>query len=361
MQPDAKQTELNHAKLEEFGGRAIDILNKASVAVMMSVGHRTRLFETLATLPPSTSSQIAEAAGLQERYVREWLGAMVTGGVVEYDPEWATYHLPPEHAAFLTRAAQTKNIASFAQVIPLISQVEDDIVACFQHGGGVPYSSFPRFPEVMRDLSAPTFDTLLVDKILPLAPGLVESLTQGIDVLEVGCGSGHAINVMAKAFPNSRFVGYDLIPEQIDAAAREAAALGLSNARFAVKDVSALAEKNHFGLVMAFDTVHDQARPAALLDQVASALKPGGTFLMLDIAASSDLQQNKDHLLGPFMYATSCMHCMTVSLSQNGEGLGAMWGREKATAMLAAAGLVDVQVYSVEDDPVNCCYVAKKP
>lgn len=354
------QPALDQSKMEEFGGRALDILNKASLAVMMSVGHRTGLFETMAGQPPSTASHIADSARLQERYVREWLGAMVTGNLVEHDPENGTYYLPPEHSAFLTRAAQTNNIACFAQLIPLISNVEDEVVACFQNGGGVPYSSFRRFPEVMRELSAPTFDTLLVDKILPLVPGLVESLRQGIEVLEVGCGSGRAINVMAKAFPSSRFVGYDLIGEQISAANAEAADWGLSNARFDVRDVSTLEQKEHYDLVTAFDTVHDQAKPAALLSHVAAALKKGGIFLMWDVAASSDLHNNKDHLLGPFLYAVSCMHCMTVSLSQNGEGLGAMWGQEKAKQMLATARLVGTQVHRIAEDPVSCCYVATK-
>ncbi len=144
------QEGLSQTKLEEFGGRALDILNKASLAVMMSVGHRTGLFETMATLPPSTTHEIAGAAGLQERYVREWLGAMVTGHIVDHDRDAATYSLPPEHAAFLTPAAQTNNIANFAQLIPLIGNVEDEIVECFRRGGGVPYSSYKRFPEVMR-------------------------------------------------------------------------------------------------------------------------------------------------------------------------------------------------------------------
>ena len=354
------QQELDQAKLEAFGGHALDILNKGAVAVMMSVGHRTGLFEAMAGLPASTSHQIAEAAHLQERYVREWLGAMVTGHIVDHDAERGTYHLPAEHAAFLTKAAQTNNMACFAQVMPLISNVEDEVVACFKNGGGVPYSSYKRFPDVMRELSRPTFDTLLVDKILPLRPGLVASLEKGIDVLEVGCGSGRAINVIAKAFPNSRFVGYDLIPRQIDMAAEEAAAWGLQNARFEVKDVSTLAQRGHFDLVMAFDTVHDQAQPAALLDQVAAALKPGGVFLMWDVAASSHLHNNKDHILGPFLYAVSCMHCMTVSLAQDGVGLGAVWGQEKATEMLAAAGLVGTQIHRLPEDPLNCCYFATR-
>ena len=275
---------LDQAKLEQFGAQALDILNKASVAVMMSVGHRTGLFGAMAGLTPSTSTQIAEAASLHERYVREWLGAMVTGGVVEHDPETGTYHLPPEHAAFLTPAAQTNNIANFAQLIPLIGNVEDEIVECFRNGGGVPYSSFKRFPEVMRELSAPTFDVLLISKILPLVPGLVEALAAGLDVLEVGCGSGRALNVMAAAFPHSRFIGYDLLPEQIATAKAEAIERGLSNVSFEVKDVSALEHPRQFHLVMAFDTVHDQAKPAALLEQITRALRHGGTFLMWDVA-----------------------------------------------------------------------------
>ena len=354
------ESDLDQAKLEQFWGQALDILNKASVAIMMSVGHRTGLFEAMAGLSPSTSTQIADAANLHERYVREWLAAMVTGGIVGYDQHAATYHLPPEHAACLAPAAQTNNIANFAQLIPLIANVEDEVVECFRNGGGVPYSSFKRFPEVMRELSAATFDVLLVSKIMPLVPGLADSLTSGVDVLEIGCGSGRAVNVMAEAFPESRFVGYDLIPEQIDTAKAEAAERGLSNAHFEVKDVSTLEQTGHFDLVTAFDTVHDQAHPAALLSQVAAALKDGGTFLMWDVDASSHLHNNADHPLGAFMYSVSCMHCMTVSLAQGGEGLGAMWGLEKAEDMLAAAGLENLQVHQIEEDPLNCCYIATK-
>ena len=352
--------ELNRAKMEAFGGQALDILNKGSLAVMMSLGHRTGLFDAMAALPPSTSQQIADSTNLNERYIREWLGAMVTGKIVDYDSARATYHLPREHAAFLTRAAETNNVASFAQLIPLISNVEDPIVDCFRRGGGVPYSAFHRFAEVMRELSAPTCDTLLVQKILPLAPGLVEALRRGIDVLEVGCGSGQALNVMAKAFPQSRFTGYDLLPDQIAAAQAQAAERGIANVRFAVQDVAVMPHDGGYDLITAFDTVHDQAHPGTLLGHIAAALKPGGTFLMWDINASSDLHANRDHLLGPFLYGVSCMHCMTVSLSQDGEGLGAVWGRQKAIAMLTAAGFSAIEVHEIEEDPINSCYVAQK-
>jgi 2-polyprenyl-3-methyl-5-hydroxy-6-metoxy-1,4-benzoquinol methylase len=352
--------QLDQSKIEKFAARAMEILNHGSIAMMMSIGHRTGLFDAMAALPQSSSEQIATAAGLNERYVREWLGAMVTGRIVEYDSETKNYYLPREHAAFLTRAASTNNIACFAQVVPLCSGVEDEIVDKFRNGGGVAYSRYGRFPEVMRELSSPTFDNLLVDKILTLAPGLTDALQQGIRVLDIGCGSGHSTNVMARAFPKSQFAGYDFIERQIAAAKTEAIEWQLSNVGFAVKDVATLDEAAHYDLVTAFDAVHDQAQPMVLLERISAALRPPGTFLMWDVAASSHLEKNLDNPLGPFLYTSSCMHCMTVSLALNGEGLGAVWGEEKARTMLAAAGLTVTGVHRLPEDPINACYIAKK-
>ena len=136
-------------KAEKFAEKMLGVLNDGALVLMSSIGHRTGLFDAMAGLPPSTSEQIASAANVNERYVREWLAAMVTGGIVEYDPEGGTYRLPPEHAAFLTRAATPDNIAVTAQFIPVLASVEDRIVESFQKGGGVPYSAYTRFHEVM--------------------------------------------------------------------------------------------------------------------------------------------------------------------------------------------------------------------
>src|SRR5437867_3544339 len=141
--------ELDQAKAEAFGGQMVGILNGGLLAFMTSIGHRTGLFDKMATLPPSTSQQIADATGLNERYVREWLGGMVTGRIVEYDPAGKTYRLPPEHAVSVTRAAGPNNLASFLQFMSLMGNVEDRIVDCFQKGGGVPYSAYPQFQAIM--------------------------------------------------------------------------------------------------------------------------------------------------------------------------------------------------------------------
>jgi len=165
---------------------------------------------------------------------------------------------------------------------------------------------------------------------------------------------------MARTFPNSRFVGYDFSEEAIARARAEAEEHGTTNARFEVKDAAALGEKERYDLVTTFDAVHDQARPAAVLRGIAEALKSDGVYLMQDIAGSSHLQNNMDHPLGPFLYTISTMHCMTVSLAQGGEGLGTMWGEEKALEMLEEAGFGEVEVKQLPHDFQNSYYIAKK-
>ncbi|MGH7419217.1 MAG: class I SAM-dependent methyltransferase, partial [Candidatus Rokuibacteriota bacterium] len=221
------QRELDQGKSEAFVAQMVGVLNQAAIALMTSIGHRVGLFDTLASLPAATAEEIAADAGLDERYVREWLGTMVTGRVVDHDPADQSYSLPPEHAAWLTRAAGTNNLALQAQYVPLLAQVEERIVHCFRRGGGVPYSAFPRFQRLMAEESSAVHDASLLDKILPLVPGLVERLRGGIDAADIGCGSGHAVNLLARAFPASRFSGYDLSEEGIAAGRAEAERLGL--------------------------------------------------------------------------------------------------------------------------------------
>lgn len=351
---------LDQTKMEAFASKMVEILNGGSLALMTSIGHRTGLFDTLATLPPSSSRQIADAAKLNERYVREWLGSMVTGRIVEYDPASGNYYLPREHAGFLTRAAGSNNMATTAQFIPLLGAVEDHIVECFRNGGGVPYSAYPRFHQVMAEESGQTVVAALVDHILPLVPGLTEALRAGIEVLDIGCGSGRALNLLARTFPNSRFSGYDFSEEGVGAGRAEAKRLGLTNVRFEVKDVAKINEPGRYDLITAFDAIHDQARPAEVLKAIANSLRLGGTFLMQDIAGSSHVHKDLDFPVAPTMYAVSCMHCMTVSLAQGGAGLGAMWGEETARRMLAEAGFNRVEVKQLPHDILNSYYIAAK-
>ena len=355
-----KSTPLNRERSDAFAERLLGILNDGALSVMVSIGHRTGLFDTMRDLAPSTSDQIAAAAGLNERYVREWLGAMLTGRIVECDEEGQRFSLPPEHAAWLTAKATPDNVAVLAQYIPLLGTVEDEIIECFRHGGGLPYSRYKHFNEVMAEDSGQTVVATLIGQILPLVPGLIEALQYGISVLDIGCGSGRALNRMAREFANSHFVGYDLLDEAIRAARIEAERHGLTNVTFEQHDLTVYEWPDQYDLVTAFDAVHDQARPDRVLATVARALKPDGVFLMQDIAASSRMHENRDHPVGPLLYTISCLHCMSVSLAQDGLGLGAMWGREKACDMLKAAGFSDIQIKHLPHDFQNSYFIAAK-
>jgi SAM-dependent methyltransferase len=345
-------------KAEEFAGHLIGVLNSGCLALQCSIGHQVGLFDTMAGLPASTSEKIAEAAGLAERYVREWLGALTTGRIVEYDPSDGTYVLPAEHAASLTRAAGPENFARILQFVPLLATVEAQVVDAFRNGGGVPYSEYETFHALMAEDSGAVFDASLIDTTLPLVAGLPGRLETGIDVADIGCGSGHAVNLMARAYPRSRFTGYDFSADAIEVARAEAAAFGLDNARFEAQDVAWLEVEDGLDLVTAFDAVHDQAQPTAVLARVSRALRPGGTFLMVDIKASSNLHENHDLPWAPFLYTASTMHCMAVSLELEGEGLGTVWGRQKARGMLDDAGFEKVEIHEIETDPFNLYYVA---
>ncbi|HJQ71472.1 MAG TPA: methyltransferase domain-containing protein [Blastocatellia bacterium] len=351
---------LDQKRAEQFAEKMVDILNGGALALMTSIGHRTGLFDVLAELPPATSGQIAEAAGLNERYVREWLAAMVTGRIIDYDAREATYALPQEHAAALTRASSPNNLAAATQFIPLLAAVEDQIIESFRHGGGVSYSAYPRFHEVMAEESNQTVVAALIDHILPLAPDVVERLSKGIDALDVGCGSGYALIAMARAFPKSRFTGFDFSGEAIGRATAEASRIGLANIRFEAKDVATLNGGSRFGLITAFDAIHDQASPGVVLKAVANALAEDGVFLMQDIAGSSHVDKDMGHPASPYLYTISCLHCMTVSLAQSGAGLGAMWGEETARRMLAEAGFTRLEVKQLPHDIMNNYFIARK-
>ena len=347
------------ARLERFEQKMLGVLNGAALALMTSIGHRTGLFDVMSRMRPATSATIAAAAGLDERYVREWLGAMVTGAVVDYSPETESYSLPREHASVLTRAARPDNVAATCQWIPVLGAAEDRIVECFEHGGGVPNSAFARFNALAAE-DADAVVSSLLDGIVPLVPGLHESLANGIDLLDVGCGSGRALNRLAAAFPRSRFTGYSISAEGVTAGRAEAQELRLANVRFAQRDAARLGHMDDFDCVTALDTIHDHPRPDGVLRSIAEALRPDGVLLMREIAASSHLHGNRHHPLGPFLYTISCLHCMTVSLACGGAGLGALWGSEHMVRMLGDAGLGRVEIRQLPRDSMTFYVVARK-
>lgn len=358
--PEPPAVGLDADRIGKFAGKLIDIYAAGTVTLMIDLAHRNGLFEALAA-GPGTSEELAGRAGLQERYVRECLGALVTGGLVEYEPGGRHYTLPAEHAVCLTGAGSL-NMAPFAQITTLLAKHVDGVSRAFREGGGVPYDAFrPEFTDVMDANSRGGLDGQLLTGLLPLAEGLTELLTGGVRAADIGCGTGHAVNLMARAFPRSTFTGYDLAADAVEKGRAEAAEYGLDNATFEVRDIAGLPTRPPFDVIFAFDTVHDQAAPQAVLDRACAALVPGGMFVMVDVKASSHLEKNVGNPLAPWIYSISTLHCMTVSLAAGGAGLGTAWGEELARTMLTDAGFEGIEVHDVPDDPTNSLYVARRP
>lgn len=351
-------TELDDEAREAFFRRMIAVLNDGMLALGISIGHRAGLFDALVDGRQRTSAELAAEADADERYVREWLGAMTVGGVVEYDPATVAWRLPPEHAASLTAAAGSTNIARLMQFVPMLGEVESQVLACVRDGGGVGYDAFTGFARVSADDTAHDYDADLVLELLSYVPGMVERLHTGVDVADVGCGSGHILCVMAELFPASRFTGFDIAEEALTSGRAAARDANLDNITFVRRDAAALGETDAFDLITTFDAVHDQARPDLLLAGIVEALRPDGAYLCIDIRASSNLEDNVRHPMGPFVYVVSLLHCMTVSLAQDGMGLGTAWGHQLATRMLHEAGFTDVATHTRRGDAMKQIYVA---
>jgi 2-polyprenyl-3-methyl-5-hydroxy-6-metoxy-1,4-benzoquinol methylase len=329
---------------------------------MISIGHKTGLFDVLSKFSsPETPENIAIAAQLNEPYVREWLACMVVGRIIEYDSINQKYYLPLEHSEYLTRSSGLNNLASFFQCISLLGNVEDKVVECFKNGGGIPHSEYPRVGQLLAEESSRVFDSRLLTDIIPLVKGLTSELKSGINVLDIGCGRGHATNLMAEAFPNSNFYGYDTSKEGIEAAREDSRQKGLSNASFETKDAFSIDEPSKFEFVTAFGTIHDQPKPTKILQTIHKSLKSNGIFLMQDMAASSNLQDNISNPMAPILYTFSAMHSMAVSLAYDGEGTGTLWGKQKAEQKLMEAGFEEsIEIFEIPGDILNCYYVARK-
>ncbi len=353
------EIEFDEARAEAFANRFTGTLSEAALAIMTSLGHRAGLFDVMAQHPGVTTAQFAEVSGCNERYLREWLGVMVTSRVVEFDPATQSYTLPAEHAAFLTRAASPNNMAVTTQFIGVAASVEDDMLERFRSGEGLHYGHFDRFHEVMAEDSYQLVVLSLTQGILPVVPGLTERLERGIAVADVGCGGGWAMFELARTFPNSHFTGFDLCPDAFAEAEARARAEGLQNLSFEALDLSRVEKIGAFDLITAFDAVHDQKSPMGLLEAVRNSLREGGVFLMQDIGGSRDLEKNLDNPFAPLLFTISSMHCTPISIGQGGPGLGAMWGVETAEAYLGEAGFASVETHRLPHDPINAYFVAR--
>ena len=354
-----------------FAEKMVDILNYGALNLAMGIGYRTGLFDVLdAAGRPCTLDEICKAVKLNRRYVKEWLGAMVCGEIVALsrgDDGQPRFSLPPAHGDMLTRRAGSNNLGVYTQEIPLLTKCAvDHVYRGFLTGDGIPYDLYPEFHDFMAELGNAKHHEVLVDVFLPSVDEgrLVQKLQRGITVCDLGCAQGVATILMAEAFPNSRFTGIDISAEVLETARADAERRGLANIRFELRDAAELHHpgdlSRRFDYITAFDAIHDQTRPMQALRGIHEILKDDGAFSMIDIAAETDIDGNREHPMGAFLYTVSLMHCMPIGLVDNGAGLGMMWGRQLAEKMLAEAGFGHVSVMEIPNDAFNLHFYCRK-
>lgn len=334
-------TAYDQMRAEAFADRMLGVLNGGAIALMTSVGHRTGLFDVLSELGSASAAAIALRARLDRDYVLAWLGAMVTGGVLDYDARTRRYSLPREHAAVLTRRAGVRDLSSLARLIPLLGAGEGAVLDGFRNGRG----RLEHLRAALADERGRTLVLGLEDHILPLVPGLVAGLRSGIDVLDVGCGSGRVTNRLAALFPRSWFRGCDPSASSI-AAARAAADAGPGNVTFAVCSAGGFGIAGKYDAVFAFELLAAARRPVAALARIRQVLRPGGVVLLRDLRVNRECHRNSRHPAAPLVYA--------LSLPRRS---GALRGREETLRLFRAAGFPRVNVRQLPHDVRHDYYV----
>jgi SAM-dependent methyltransferase len=319
---------MDRTRISQFLDRFVGYASGATTMALLAVADRAGLLYWLAEHDSATVGDIAEGAQLESRYVKEILSGLAAAGAVEYDPDAEVFTLPPEHALFLADESSPYCMGGWIDMVPTIMSQIDGVAHATRHGGGVGFEEFGT--AMVRGIdrgNSPSQKVFLIDRWIPAVPGLADRLASGIRVADVGCGSGTVPILLAKAFPESTFHGFDVSEESL-AVARERAN-AIPNLTFEASSADDIPLDPPFELITAFDVIHDLPDPLAGMTRIREALASDGQFLMMEPNASTRLENNLDDH-GALLYGISTMHCMTQSLAVGGEGVGAAWGREMA-------------------------------
>jgi ubiquinone/menaquinone biosynthesis C-methylase UbiE len=358
--------------MPDFSDKLVQILNYGSLNLGLGIGYALEIFDVMDEKGSAlTLGELAGATGLNSRYLKEWLGIMVTGGIIEMTKKPDnddTFFLPSSHGDLLCRRAGNNNLGVYTQEIPLLTACAMNAVKHgFKTGQGVPFSIYPDFQAFMSELAEAKHRKVLIQEFIPYVDQgrLEKRLQQGIRVCDIGCGQGVAVCLMAQAYPKSEFVGMDNHEKALEQARALSESFGLSNIAFINQDAAEIREASKFGqyfdYVCAFDAIHDQSHPLDALKGVKYMLRDGGLFSMIDIKAATNIKDNTDHPMGPFLYTVSLMHCMPIGLNDNGSGLGMMWGKEQAIDLLKQAGFSTVCAEDIPNDSFNLHFLCTTP
>lgn len=348
---------IDQARADEFVGKAMGDVSGAMTVLLCMLGDRLGLFTAL-TEGPATSAQLAARAGIAERYAREWLAGLAASGYLDYDPLTTGYALPAEHAPVLADEGGPVFFGGVYQELSGTLGVLDRLADAFRSGGGVPAEAYSEhFFVGLERFTAGWFNNLLLPQWLPAMPAVSQLLDAGADVADVGSGRGRALITLAKAFPASRYVGYDLHAPSVEAARRAAEDAGVADrVRFEVRDVATDGlPRASSDVVFTFDVVHDAVDPAGLLRAIHGALRPEGRYVCVDINASHRPEENTGPLAALF-YGFSVLYCLTSSLAHGGTGLGTCgFNPEVAERMCKEAGFSQLRTLPLEN-PFNNVY-----
>ena len=351
------QPAIDTQKTEAFLGKVIGNAGGMTTTIFAAIGDQLGLFKSLA-LGPATSAQLANRANINERYAREWLGAMASAGYIEYNPVSQSFTLPPEYVPILAQESGPIFLGGLHQMLLGMAGPIDTLMQAFQQGGGVAQANYHQNVwDGMERFTNGWYENMLVQQWLPAMPDVQEKLVRGVSVADIGCGRGRGVIKLAQSFPRSHYVGYDVFQPTIDRANSNAQAAGVADrVRFQHLDAShGLPEQ--YDVITTFDVVHDAADPRGLLQSIHKALRPDGRYLCLEVNGADTVEGNTGPL-GTLFYGFSILYCMTTSLHDHGEGLGTVGLPEsKVRELCREAGFSSVQRAPIEN-PFNSFFVA---
>jgi SAM-dependent methyltransferase len=337
--------QIDHGKLHEFVGKMLGDLGGAFSVPTVRLGFRLGLFDALNEGGPATAGELAQrAGGLTERYVREWALAQAANGYIDYDPATEAFSLPPEKAMVFAVKDSPVYLAGAFEIAAAMIEAEPKVENAFRTGAGVRWGDsagclFCATGAFFR----PGYVNNIVQSWLPALEGVTERLKSGAKVADIGCGVGFSTLLMAEAFPNSRFVGYDFHEPSVAEARRHAQAHGLAGRvsfeAASVKDI----EDTGFDLATAFDCLHDMGDPRGCARAMRRILKEDGVWMVVEPIAGDHPADNLNPV-GRLYYNASTMICVPTSLDQEvGEGLGAQAGEARLRAVIQDGGFTRVR------------------
>jgi 2-polyprenyl-3-methyl-5-hydroxy-6-metoxy-1,4-benzoquinol methylase len=351
--------EVDGDKLMQFVFRAVDEVGATLNAALVVMGDKLGLYHALAEAGAVSPAELADRTGTAERYVREWLNAQAAGGFVAYDPDSGHYSLPPEQAVALTDSSSPAYLPGLFQTA--VGSILDSprITEAARSGQGVGWHEHVHdVHEGCERFFRPGYNAHLVAEWLPALDGVVEKLERGALVADVGCGHGASTILMAQAFPNSTFVGYDYHDGSIETARRRAADAGLADRITFHTEPAAAFSGTGYDLVTMFDCLHDMGDPVGAARHVHSTLEPDGTWMIVEPNAGDRIEDNLNPV-GRTYYGFSTLLCTPASLSQEvGLALGAQAGEARIRDVVEAGGLTHFR--RAAETPFNLVYEARR-